>query len=108
MTADDDVAIDYNSLTEEEKVELSFRYLCRRLLDIDPECRGVKGCPFHFAAWPMIQSWLVDRSDELPEQVAQTVQRMRAAHGQGRSCEFGEIKCLAEKYLQATMASSSS
>ena len=48
----------------------------------------------------MIHSWREAQHGDLPETVAQTLQRMLAANGQGRSCEFEEIKYYAEKFLQ--------
>jgi len=100
MSAETDAVIDYDSLTANGRTELHFRQLCRRLLDIDGECGIVKGCSANLAAWPMIHSWREAQHGDLPETVAQTLQRMLAANGQGRSCEFEEIKYYAEKFLQ--------
>lgn len=96
-------AVDYNSMMPEQRIELSFTQLCRRLLDIDETCHGGdKGCPFHLAALPMIKAWRSCHSqDPLPVSVTEHLRRMWSANGDGRACEFGEVKDLATQYLNS-------
>lgn len=99
--AEADATIDFNSLSDGDKVRLGFRQLCRRLLDIDPTCpTKVKGCPFHHAASPMVMAWAKTHPEDMrPPDVQEAVRRMLAANGQGQVCEFPEVKHVAKTYL---------
>ncbi len=83
--------------TPQEMTELSFRQLCKRLLDVDPECSVNKGCPAHYVAFPMLNAWLETHEGE---DVPEIVRRMEASDGQGRSCEIDEIQYHAKKFLK--------
>jgi hypothetical protein len=101
MATDANSAVDFNTMTETERVEFHFTQLCRRLLDIDDECSHNKGCPADFAALPMARAWRDGQTGEaLPQTVADTLRRILSADGQGRSCEFGEIKFYAKRFLE--------
>lgn len=82
-------------MTEQESsTHRSLTQLCRRLLDIDPEHSKEKGCPAHYAAFPMIEAWV-----KSGEPVPQVISSMLGANGQDRACEIIEIQYLAQKYL---------
>jgi hypothetical protein len=98
--------MDHNSMTDAEKTELSFVYLCRRLLDIDPACHGGnKGCPWYFAALPMITDWRTSNERArvtLPTHVDDALRRLTSAYGEGRWCEFQEALPIIQEFLGAS------